>query len=162
MFSSFFFYFFIIDIFIIAWNLQSLCGLCAGHPFLNLVPALFTFPIRKEIVSFSLFIFPDYLLTDYISFLVMLAVSELEWSQLLFISDWQRELVRVLTSLVCLLIHNLLGLCTNYPALPTKLCVTCPVMWHVTVTWHDLWCDPVTHYVTWCDRVSHAINRKVK
>jgi len=46
-------------------------------------------------------------------------------SQLLFISIRQRELVRVLTSLVCLLIHNSLGLCTNYPALPTKLCVTC-------------------------------------
>jgi len=35
------FYFFIIDIFFIAWNLQSLFGLCAGYSFLNLVPALF-------------------------------------------------------------------------------------------------------------------------
>ena len=35
---------------------------------------------------------------------------------LLFISIRQRELVRVLALLVCLLIHNLLGLCTSYPA----------------------------------------------
>ena len=63
------------------------------------------------------------------------ANSELELSQLLFISVWQRELVRVLTLLVYLLIHNLLGLCANYPALPTKLCVTCLV----TVTWLLMW-----------------------
>jgi len=56
------------------------------------------------------------------------ANSESELSQLLFISIRQRELVRVLASLVCLLIHNSLDLCTNYPALSTKLCVTCPVM----------------------------------
>ena len=87
------------------------------------------------------------------------ANSESELSQLLFISVRQRELIRVLASLFYLLIHNSLGLCTNYPALPTKLCVTCPVMWHVTMT---IWCDPVTYYVTWCDRVSHTINRKVK
>ena len=90
------------------------------------------------------------------------ANSKSELSQLLFISVRQRELIRVLASLVCLLIHNSLGLCTNYPTLPTKLCVTCPVMWYVTVMWHDLLCDPVMHYVTWCNRVSHAINRKVK
>ena len=35
------FYFFIINIFFIAWNLQSLFGLCAGYFFLNLVPVLF-------------------------------------------------------------------------------------------------------------------------
>ena len=55
------------------------------------------------------------------------ANSKLELSQLLFISVRQRELTRVLTLLVCLLIHNLLGLCASYPVLPTKLCVT-----HVT------------------------------
>ena len=61
---------FIIDIFFIARNLQSLFGLCSGHPFLNLVPALFTCPTRKEMVrSFSLYIFLDYLLTIPISFL---------------------------------------------------------------------------------------------
>ena len=40
------------------------------------------------------------------------ANSKPELSQLLFISVRQRELVRVLASLVYLLIHNLLGLCT--------------------------------------------------
>ena len=82
---------------------------------------------------------------------VVLAKSEPEWSQLLFISDWQRELIRVLTSLVCLLIHNSLGLCTNYPTLPTKLCVTCHVTSDVTLS------RILSHSVTW---VSHAINRK--
>ena len=48
--SYYFLYFFIIDIFLIARNLQSLYGLCSGHPFLNLVPALFAFPTRKEMV----------------------------------------------------------------------------------------------------------------
>jgi len=56
---------------------------------------------------------------------------------LLFISVRQRELVRVLALLVYLLIHNLLGLCTQYPTLPTKSCVICDVT-----------------------RVSHTINRK--
>ena len=55
------------------------------------------------------------------------ANSELELSQLLFISIRQRELARVLALLVCLLIHNLLGLCASYPTLPTKLCVMCLV-----------------------------------
>ena len=31
-------------------TLQSLFGLCLGHPFLNLVLVLFTFPTRKEMV----------------------------------------------------------------------------------------------------------------
>ena len=88
MFSSFFFYFFIIDIFIIAWNLQSLCGLCAGHPFLNLVPALFTFLTRKEMVSLPLCISLDYLLTSYISFLgsgqrASLSLLPCQWVQAL-------------------------------------------------------------------------------
>jgi len=109
-------------------------------------------------------LFPYHLLTLYIprislhtptavhqwQLLVVLVVSELEWSQLLFISDWQRELVRVLASLVCLLIHNSLGLCTNYPTLPTKLCITCPVTWHVTMTvmWSLMWpCHALRHMV---------------
>jgi len=48
--SYYFLYFFIIDIFLIAWNLQSLYGLCSGHPFLNLVLALFTFSTCEEMV----------------------------------------------------------------------------------------------------------------
>ena len=78
--------------------------------------------------------------------------STLSWS-------WQRELVRVLTSLVCLLIHILLGLYTYYPALPTKLYVTCLVTWYVT---QPFWCDLVTPPITWCDILSHTINRKRK
>ena len=52
------FYFFIIDVFFRAQNLQFLFGLCLGHPFLNLVPALFAFPTCKEMVcSFYLYIY---------------------------------------------------------------------------------------------------------
>ena len=45
---------------------------------------------------------------------------EPELSQLLFYQCGQRELIRVPISLVCLLIHISNGLCTYYPALPTK------------------------------------------
>ena len=45
---------------------------------------------------------------------------EPELSQLLFYQHGQRELVRVPTLLVCLLIHISNGLCTYYPALLTK------------------------------------------
>ena len=55
--SYYFLLFLIIDLFLIARNLQSLYGLCSGHPFLNLVPALFAFPTRKEMVRpFSFYI----------------------------------------------------------------------------------------------------------
>ena len=68
--SYYFFYFFIIDIFLIARNLQSLYGFCLGHPFLNLVPALFAFPTRKEMVySFFFLYLLSFLLTSHISFL---------------------------------------------------------------------------------------------
>jgi len=57
MLSYYFLLFLIIDLFLIARNLQSLYGLCLGHPFLNLVLALFAFPTRKEMVHpFSFYI----------------------------------------------------------------------------------------------------------
>jgi len=52
---------------------------------------------------------------------VRVANSKPELSQLLFISIRQRELVRVPTSLVYLLIHATTGLCTLFP----HLHVTC-------------------------------------
>ena len=68
--SYYFLLFLIIDLFLIARNLQSLYGLCLGHPFLNLVPALFVFPTCEEMVRpLFLFIFVELLLTGYISFL---------------------------------------------------------------------------------------------
>ena len=62
MLSYYFLLFLIIDLFLIAQNLQSLCGLCSGQPFLNLVPALFIFPTREEIVRPLFFL---YLLSFY-------------------------------------------------------------------------------------------------
>jgi len=62
---------------------------------------------------------------------------------LLFISVRQRELIRVPTSLVYLLIHATTGLCTLFPCLH----VTCDVTLSLLMS----------HCVT---QLSHAINRK--
>ena len=62
MLSYYFLLFLIIDLFLIAQNFQSLYGLCSGHPFLNLVLALFVFPTREEIVRPLFFL---YLLSFY-------------------------------------------------------------------------------------------------
>jgi len=54
---------------------------------------------------------------SYDEYNVRIANSKLELSQLLFISVRQRELIRVPTSLVYLLIYTTTGLCTLFPHL---------------------------------------------
>ena len=57
------------------------------------------------------------------------ANSKSELSQLFFISIRQRELIRVPTLLVYLLIHTTTGLCTLFLHLHVTYDVTCDVMW---------------------------------